>query len=113
MPNWAKSAQPVLQAGASGAFDALAAMGPSVLKVGGQYLMWYDARQPGPERSIPSVGLACERHAKSSMGRSGPSRVAKVWDTPNHPSSAPCLISSSKGSHCTPKILRTGSTCHR
>jgi len=58
MPGWSKSAEPALEAGPAGAFDALAAMGPSVLKVGAQYMMWYDARQPGPGRSIPSVGLA-------------------------------------------------------
>ena len=58
MSEWTKSAQPVLQAGAAGAFDALAAQGPCVLKVGSQYTMWYDARPPGQPRSIPSVGLA-------------------------------------------------------
>lgn len=55
---WARSAQPVLQVGPAGAFDEHGVQGPSVLKVGGQYLMRYDARAPGQPRSIASVGLA-------------------------------------------------------
>jgi hypothetical protein len=60
-----------LQVGPAGAFDALAVMGPSVLKVGGKHLMWYDARATGQPRSIASVGLAT-----SHMAARGPSTPA-------------------------------------
>jgi hypothetical protein len=43
---WTKSAQPVLEAGAAGACDALAAQGSSAVKVGAQYLVWHDGRVP-------------------------------------------------------------------
>ena len=74
MSTWTKSAQPVLEAGAAGAFDERAAQGPSVLKVGGQYLMWYDAHAPGSGRDMVSVGLATSvngrtwtRHPKNQV----------------------------------------------
>jgi len=52
-------------AGAAGTFDERAAQGPSVLKVGAQYLMWYDARAPGPSGTVASVGLATSRDGRT------------------------------------------------
>jgi len=58
MPEWTKSAQAVLAAGPAGAFDERGVQGSSVLKVGAQYLMWYDARASGPSGTVASVSLA-------------------------------------------------------
>lgn len=62
MSEWTKSAEPILDAGAAGAFDEQGVQGPSVLKVGGKYLMWYDARALEGQTS---VGLATSADGKT------------------------------------------------
>ena len=57
------------EAGPSGSVEPAGSLfegqGPSVLQDDGRYVMWYDARAPGPDRSIVSVGLAASADGQS------------------------------------------------